>query len=109
MMTPLRREQLRFAILYLLVKRILHAVADQEISRGGRPRITEFLEKQISEFSKLVAVEIQDAERGAPLLPDELVAFPDTRLLKAEIDDVSGELASLLESILRERGDLQPL
>ena len=108
-MTPIRREQLRVAILYLLMRQVLRAVADQEISRGGRPRITEFLGTQISEFSKLVVAQIRDAKPGELQLPDELLASPDTRALKEEIDAVSTELASLLESILREREDLKRL
>ena len=108
-MTPLQREQLRRAILQLLVNRMLVAVADQEVSRVRRPRITEFLQKQMPEFSRLVADDIQETKRAAHSLPVTLVASLDTRTLKAEIDDVSGELTSLLESILREREDWRPL
>lgn len=107
-MTPLQREQLRRAILQLLVNRMLVAVADQEVSRG-RPRITEFLQKQMPEFARLVADDIQETKRAAHSLPPTLVASLDTQTLTGEIDDVSGELASLLESILREREDFRPL
>lgn len=107
-MTPLQIEQLRYAILQLLVNRFLAALADQEVNRGRRPEMTEFLQRQIEEFSKLVADDIQ-RNRAAPWLSVPLPPSVDTQTLKAEIDAAAVGLSDQIEVILRERDDWKPV
>ena len=108
-MTPLQREQLRGAIFLLLMRRILAAVADQEVAGGGPLQITEFLYTQMPMLSKPLVDEIQDAKRVAHLLPWIHSASVDTQTVTAEIADVSGEVVAQIEVILQERDYWHPV
>ena len=106
---PSQRDQLQRAILQLMMNRILAAVADMELDRGGRLRISNLLRERLREFSRLVVDDIQDVKRAFPPLSATLLASLDAQTLEAEVQEVVSEIDSQLESILRERDDLKPL